>query len=60
MKYQELEIVEVRHLIANGIGLIQALSLQMHAKSKLDDAEQIFARHQYYQAKNELRLINQN
>ena len=32
----------------------------MHANSKLDDAEQMYARHQYYQAKNQLRIINEN
>ena len=59
LKYQEEEIVEIRHIIANCFGLLQALSLQLHAQSKLNDAAQLYARHQYYQAKNELRIINQ-
>ena len=51
LKIQEDESIEIRHIIANCFGLLQALTLQMQAKSKLSDAEVIFTKHQYDSAK---------
>ena len=39
LQTQEEEVIEIRHIIANVFGFLQALAMQMHAKSKLDDAE---------------------
>ena len=39
LQTQEEEVIEIRHIIANVFGLLQALAMQMHAKSKLTDAE---------------------
>ena len=59
LKISQDQSIEIRHIVANCFGLLQALTLQMHAKSKISDAEVIYTKHQYDEAKQQLRDIQE-